>query len=305
MPKIAIVILNWNQAKLTISTIESMLQMKHINFNYQIVLVDNGSSDNSINQFNLQYGNNTNIKIIQSRINQGYSGGNNLGINWAIKNKFDYILIANNDIRVDQNFLEELLSEINKCPKSILAPKIYFEKGYEFHKNRYKKSELGKVLWALGGRIDWDNIYGSNIAIDEVDHGQYDKTAILPNFISGCCFLTPTTLFKEIGLFDKKYFLYLEDADLSVRATQAGYQLKVIPKSKIWHINSGTAGAASKLQDYFISRNRLLFANKYASIRTKIALFRESIKFLLIGRYWQKRGVVDFYLSNFKQGSWK
>lgn len=314
MPKVAIVILNWNQPDLTISTIKSLLKINHSGFNYQVILVDNASTDNSVSKIkrfiqssevrNLPAGK-AGFKLVISPSNLGYAGGNNLGISYAIKNNFSHILVANNDIRVNPNFLEKLLLEIKNKPRSIVAPKIYFEKGYEFHQNRYKKSELGKVLWALGGRIDWQNIYGSNIAIDEVDHGQHDKHLPDPDFISGCCFLVTTKFFKEVGLFDSRYYLYMEDVDLSVRAKKNKYQLIIVPDSIIWHINSATAKAASNLQDYFITRNRLLFAFLYGSFRTKAALFRESLKFILVGRPWQKRGVIDFYLSNFKQGSWK
>jgi len=97
----------------------------------------------------------------------------------------------------------------------------------------------------------------------------------------------------------------MEDVDLSVRAKKYGYELKIIPESKIWHINSGSAGAASNLQDYYISRNRILFTFKYASLRTKFAIVRESITHLLFGRPWQKIGIKDFYLQRFKKGSWK
>jgi len=308
MPKIAIIILNWNQPQLTISTIESFLKIKHQNFSCQIVVVDNGSTDNSILKIkkfihSLEIGN-WKLEIIQNKENLGYSGGNNLGIKYALKNNFDYVLVANNDIRVNPNFLQILINEIKINPKQILAPKIYFEKGYEFHKNRYKSSELGKVIWAMGGKIDWGNVYGSNIAIDNVDHGQFDNNLQTPDFISGCCLLTSMELFKDVGLFDKKYYLYLEDIDLSVRASKSGYTLKIIPNSIIWHINSGTAIAASNIQDYFITRNRLLFAYKYAPLKTKLAIFRESIKHLLFGRPWQKIGVRDYYLSKFGQGSW-
>ncbi|PJA51045.1 hypothetical protein CO168_01930, partial [Candidatus Shapirobacteria bacterium CG_4_9_14_3_um_filter_36_12] len=143
MPKIAIIILNWNQPQLTISTIESFLKIEHKLFEYQIILVTN-------QQLKIE---NCKLKIIQYSANLGYSGGNNLGIKYALKNNFDYVLVANNDIRVNPNFLQILINEIKINPKQILAPKIYFEKGYEFHKNRYKSSELGKVIWAMGGKI--------------------------------------------------------------------------------------------------------------------------------------------------------
>lgn len=293
MPKIAVVILNWNQPKLTLTTINSILQIKHTHFEYKIILVTN-------TKLNIK----PDIFQILTKDNLGFTGGNNLGINYALKNNFDYILIANNDIRVDANFLEKLLSEIKLQPKSIVAPKIYFEKGYEFHKNRYQKSDLGNVIWAMGGKIDWNNIYGSNIAIDEVDKGQYDKNPPIPDFISGCCFLASSKFFQQVGHFDEKYYLYMEDVDLSLRAVKAGYTIIIVPNSKIWHINSGTAGAATNIQDYFITRNRLLFAFKYGSLKTKMAIFRESLKHLLFGRPWQKIGIKDYYLSKFGQGSW-
>jgi GT2 family glycosyltransferase len=157
----------------------------------------------------------------------------------------------------------------------------------------------------MGSQIDWNNIYGSNFGIDEVDHGQFDHRNLHPDFISGCCFLVNKDFFKTVGLFDDKFYLYLEDADLSQRAKKLGYHLKIVPQSVIWHLNSGSSGAASPLHDYFLTRNRLIFSSRYASLRTKFAVFRESVKHLLIGRQWQKIAVKDFYLGRLGKGSWK
>lgn len=304
MPKVAIVILNWNTLELTKITIESFLQINTKGYQYQIVLVDNGSKAECIDGLERLYKKNKKITIIKSLTNEGYAEGNNIGIRWSLKNNFEYIMIANSDIRVEPDFLNKLFSKVSKNPKLFVAPKIYFEKGYEFHKDRYSKSELGKVIWAMGGKIDWNNIYASNIAIDEVDHGQYNQQIPAPDFISGCCFLVNSKIFNEIGMFDRKYFLYMEDVDFSVRAKEHGYILNIEPKSIIWHINSGSAGAASNLQDYFISRNRIMFTFAHATLRTKFAIFRESIGHLLFGRPWQKIGVRDYYLSRFEKGSW-
>lgn len=305
MKNIAIIILNWNTTELTKITIESFFKINHKEFNYQIILVDNGSKPECINELEKIYGKNKQVTIIKSTTNQGYAEGNNIGIRWALKQKYEYIMIANSDIRVDSEFLNILFNKIKDNPKLFLAPKIYFEKGYEYFKDRYTTGQSGNVLWAIGGKIDWDNIYASNIAIDEVDTGQYDKNTPIPDFISGCCFLVHSEMFKNIGLFDHRYFLYMEDVDLSVRASRQGYQLQIIPESMIWHINSGSAGAASNLQDYFISRNRILFSFSYAKLRTKFAIFRESLHHLIFGRQWQKKGIQDFYLSKFEKGSWK
>lgn len=302
---IAIVILNWNQPDLTIETISSILKIKASIFSYHIYLVDNASSDNSYQKIQTLYKNNSQITLLKTKSNLGYSGGNNYGIKKALLKKYDYILVANNDITVSVDFLEKLLIVSQKNPDSILFPKIYFAPGYEYHHDRYQKSELGKVIWALGGKIDWDNVYASNIAIDEVDRGQYDQEKLKIDFISGCCLLISSDIFKKIGFFDDRYFLYLEDVDFSQRAIRAGYKLKLVPESIIWHLNSASSSPDSHLQNYFISRNRLLFGYKYAPLKTKLALFRESIRFLFSSDYWRKTAVKDYYLGRFGQGSWQ
>lgn len=305
IPKIALIILNWKQPQLTIDTLDSILKAKTRGFTYHIYLVDNGSPDDSLKQFNLKYKNNKNISIVDSGANLGYAGGNNYGLREALKNKFDYYLIANNDILVDPMFMQELFDSSQKYPNSVLTPKIYFAPGFEYHKDRYQKKDIGNVIWSVGGQIDWNNIYASNIGIDEVDKGQYDLKQPQIDFISGCCFLISKEIIEKIGIFDERYYLYMEDSDLTQRALKAGYELRLVPKSKIWHCNSGSSKPGSSLQDYFITRNRLIFGFKYASLRTKFALFRESIRFLFTGSSWRKRGVIDFYTGRFGKGSWQ
>lgn len=302
---VAIIILNWNQPDLTIKTISSFLKISSQKFSYHIYLVDNASTDDSYKNLKSLFKNSPKITLLKTKSNLGYAGGNNFGINKALLNKYDYYLIANNDILVASDFLEKLINAGQKNPKSILFPKIYFAPGFEYHKDRYKKSERGKVIWAVGGKIDWNNIYGTNIGIDEVDKGQYDQSDFKVDFISGCCLLIPQKVFKEIGFFDPKYFLYLEDVDFSQRAIKQGYKLHLVSDSVIWHLNSASSSPDSHLQNYFITRNRLLFGYKYASLKTKFALFRESIKFLFSNDSWRRTAVKDYYLGRFGKGSWQ
>src|SRR3989344_360711 len=108
-----------------------------------------------------------------------------------------------------------------------------------------------------------------------------------------------------VGMFDDKYFLYYEDADLSMRIKKKGFKIVYVPSSIIWHKNAGSAGGSgSMLQDYYITRNRLLFGFRYAPFRSKLALFRESLSLLFRGRQWQKCGVIDFYLGKLGRGSY-
>jgi len=303
MTQVAVIVLNWKQPKLTLNTIESILKIKHSSFNYKIFLVDNGSPDDSIKIFNQEYKSNKLIKILNTKANLGYAGGNNFGIDYALNNNFDFIVLLNNDVLVDPNFLEELFKETNNY--DILAPKIYFAPGFEFHKDRYQKKDLGKVIWAMGGQIDWNNIYTSNISIDKVDHGQFGKINNKIDFISGCCLMASRQVFKTIGKLDDTYFMYLEDVDFCHRAKMAGFKLACIPKSIIWHLNSGSTSGPGNLQNYFITRNRIYFAYKYAKSRTKFAIFRESLKNLFSKSKWQRQAIIDIYLNKMNKGSWQ
>ena len=139
--------------------------------------------------------------------------------------------------------------------------------------------------------------------VDEVDNGQFEKVE-KTNFASGCCMLVKQEVFEKVGFLDEKFFLYYEDSDLCERVRRSGYSIMYSPKAILWHKNAGSAGGSgSSLQDYYITRNRMLFGFRYASLRSKLALFKESMMILAKGRYWQRRGILDFYLGRFERGS--
>jgi GT2 family glycosyltransferase len=307
MKNVAISLLNFNGKESTLECLRSLNSIKHENFKLTIVVVDNGSSDDSasaILNFCQKLDRQINFKFIQNEKNLGFSGGHNKAVKYALKNEADYVLILNNDTHVDKNFLAELFKVAESDNEiGILSPKIYFASGFEFHKNKYSKSELGKVLWYAGGEMDWANIVGYHRGVDEVDDGQFDKIEEI-ELATGCCMLIKKEVFEKIGSLSNEYFLYYEDADLSVRAKKKSYKIMYVPKSIIWHKNAGSVGGSgSALQDYYITRNRLLFGFRYAPIRSKLALFRESLRLLAKGRQWQKQGIKDFYLREFGKGN--
>lgn len=307
MKHVVISLLNFNGKKNTLECLESLKNIKRDNFRLTTVVVDNASSDGSAERIKHYVSDNKydEIKIIENNKNLGFSGGHNVAIKYALESGADYVLILNNDTYVNSNFLEELLMTAEKNKSiGILSPKIYFASGFEFHKDRYSKSEIGKVLWYGGGEMDWANVIGRNRGVDEVDRGQYDK-AEETEIATGCCILLTKEVVSSVGMFDEKYYLYYEDADLSIRAKRKGFNVFYVPKSIVWHKNAGSAGGSgSILQDYYITRNRLLFGFRYAPIRSKLALFRESLSLFLGGRQWQKRGVIDFYLGRLGRGSY-
>lgn len=304
MKDIFVSVLNFNGKNNTLDCIESLKKINTKNFNLTILAIDNGSSE-KLDLKDESWGN-ISLKVIENKNNLGFSGGHNVGIEYALNNRADYVLILNNDTYVEENFLEKLLSAAEKGGKiGILVPKIYFAPGFEFHKNKYSKQEQGKVFWYAGGEMDWANVIGHHRGVDEVDKGQFNKTEET-QLATGCCMLIKKEVLEKVGIFDEKYFLYYEDADLCIRAKKSGFKIMYVPSSIIWHKNAGSAGGSgSVLQDYYITRNRLVFGTRYAPARAKFALLRESLKILLTGRFWQKKGIADFYLGKFGKGSYK
>ena len=244
------------------------------------------------------------IVVDNSNDNTGYSGGNNKGIRQALAGGAEAVLLLNDDTKVAKLVLIEMLEALKDKQVGMVAPKIYFYPGFEFHKDRYKPKDRGKVIWYAGGQIDWDNCLGVHRGVDEVDVGQYQKKEET-EFATGCAVLIKREVFETTGLYDERYFLYLEDLDLSVRVKKAGFKIVYQPKAIVWHKNAQSSGFGSGLHDYFFTRNRLLFGFEHASFKTKFALVRESIRIFLTGNNWKRRGVLDFYLRKFGKGSWK
>lgn len=303
MKHVVISLLNFKGLKNTLACLASLKNIGIDNFKLTTVVVNNPSKE----EFDFKSDSLEEIPpvVIKNSKNLGFSGGHNVAIKYAVEIKADYVLILNNDTYVDKNFLEELLKVGEQDNKiGISVPKIYFAPGFEYHKDRYSKNERGKVFWYGGGKMDWANVIGHHRGVDEVDKGQYDKTEET-EIASGCCMLIKKEVFENVGLFDDKYFLYYEDSDLSMRARRKGFKIVYVPNSIIWHKNAGSAGGSgSQLQDYYITRNRLMFGFRYAPVRSKLALFRESLSILFRGRQWQKQGVIDFYLRRLGRGSY-
>lgn len=302
MKSLYAIVLNFNGFENTSSCIKSMMKCRiPQGFEFKIVIVDNASRDGSGEKLKKEF---PKAVTFLNDSNLGYSGGNNIGIEYALLQKASYILVINNDTVLTRNAIYEMIVGMRQGKFDAVCPKIYFEKGFEYHKDNYRKEDLGKVFWYAGGEMDWKNVIGYHTGVDQVDRGQYDKSTST-DFITGACFLSKGEVFRRVGLFNENYFLYYEDADLSVRIKSLDYKIGFIPGSIIFHKNAGsTGGSGSSLQDYFITRNRLMFGMRYAPFRTKIALIKESMRIVLAGRVWQKRGVKDFYTHRLGKGTY-
>lgn len=282
MKKVAVIILNFNVKKELLKCIESVQASTYKGVD--IIVVDNHSNVDisySLEKFK-------DLRFIQNKENLGYTGGNNIGIKVALELGVDYCLILNPDTQIDRNCIKNLVKGAEKLNAGIAGPKIYFAGE--------------KRIWHAGGLMDSSNVIGSHRGVDEEDHGQYDNVTEV-DFVSGAAFFVKREVFEKIGYFDENFFLYYEDADFCLRAKKAGFTIYYIPSSLVYHENASSTGLGSPLQDYFITRNRMLYASKHLSLRTKFALLREGVRNL--ANPMRRLALFDFLIGNFGKGSLK
>lgn len=286
-PKVTIIITNWNGWQDTLECLESLYQIKYPN--YDIILVDNNSEDNSILKIKeycegrikikskflkynpnnkpievIEYTNeesenecnsiNKGIILIKNNANYGFAEGNNIGIRYALNSSnSDYVLLLNNDTVVDKKFLEELV-KVSESDTTIgfVSPKTYY---YNFD-NRHD------VINFAGGSLNMFKGQSQSIGANEIDKGQYDKIKTV-EYGEGSCLLIKREVLEKIGLFDTKYFAYWEEADLCTRGHKAGYRSIYVPKAKIWHKVSASTDDPTKL--YYYTRNKFWFMQKYSN----------------------------------------
>lgn len=294
--KIAIVTVDYNEHEHTFELLDSLSLINKIGEVLTIV-VDNGSKVPLLLKKVEAY---KNTILLPTGINLGFAGGYNRGMKYAMSWGADFVFVLNNDTLVrDQDILAKLLEVFSDNKNAgIVSPKIYFAPGFEFHKDRYQKKDIGRVLWYAGGSINWKNVYSEHRGLDEVDRGQYDMIE-KTGFISGCSFMIKREALLRAGYFDERFFAYFEDTDLIARLMKAGFEPWYCGQANIYHKVSQTAGIGSAFTDYLLTRNRLYLGFRYVGFKTKLALIREAIKQLVCGRPAQKKGIIDFVLRRF------
>ena len=246
--KVAVIIVNWKKYDITSSCIESILNST--NSNFKIILVDNESDNKKVKNFKYR----NEIKIIQNKKNEGFSKANNIGIDYALKNNFDYTILINNDTIVEKNLIEVLLKTAQAKNFSVVQPLIL----------KYN----GKEIWNAGGRINY--FFGNFITRKKVGNS-LNSSHELTEWLSGCCCLFKTKIFKEIGKLDESFFAYYEDVDFSLRLKKHGYKIGFTSKTHIYHYesfssisNNSKGGKLSPYIHYLNIRNHILILKKHS-----------------------------------------
>jgi len=285
MSNSSIVVLQYNESAATIRCLESLKELDH--HGWRAVIVDNASQPEHLHNIKQWLSNqdSEHFQLIANPENLGYSGGNNVGIEYALKHGADYVVLLNNDVELKYDTLSQLVEVAEQNPGAgIIAPALIDEDGHMTY--------AGKISW-LRTELPLSSTPPPRPLLER---GFY---------LSGACLLIKRQVFQTISTLDEGFFLYFEDVDLSWRMKKQGWKILYEPAAVVWHKVAQSSGVGSGLNDYFLTRNRILFALRYAGVRAKLAVIRESVRLLITGRNWQKKGVIDFYLGRFGRGSWK
>lgn len=266
LPQVAIIVLNWNGLNDTLECLESL---SHLDYPfYEVIVVDNDSTDGSVPAIRARC---PDVVIIETGENLGYTGGNNVGIRYALECGADYVLLLNNDTVVEPAFLRLLVDAAEAEPAvGIAGPTIYYH-------------ERPDVIWSAGGAIDWQRGSTRMVGLDEQDGGQFGQVPRTVDFVTGCAMLVGRAVLEQAGLLDERFFAYYEETEWCVRATRAGFQIVHVPPAHIWHKISPAAQADSPLVHYYMTRNRLLFMKATgAGLRAWLhTLFAEYLRTLM------------------------
>lgn len=265
-PKIYVILLNYNGYKDTLECVKSLKKVNYNNLN--IVVVDNASTDDSDSILS----NNKEFVYLKADKNEGFAKGNNIGIEYAISNRAEYILLLNNDTIVEEDFLNQMISIFYEEERiGIVGSKILY----------YPQKD---VIWYGGGYVDWFNFVGLNDGKGIKDNGNYDKVSEV-SFITGCCMLIKTEVILKVGYLPEEYFMYYEDVEFCINVSDAGYRLVYNPKSIIYHkVSVSSGGEDSPFTLKWLTRNKIIFMEKY---RYKV----RNSKYL--------RAYIYFYLTRF------
>lgn len=245
-PKVIVLILSYNGKYLLEDALNSYLKNDYAN--YQILVIDNGSYDGTVDYVNENY---KNVFVRRIEKNRGYSGGFNFGLNIAFNEMdADYALITNNDVVADKDIISELVKvAVTDVKIGFTTGKVYF-------------NEKKDTLQTVGMSYDPVRLNGGHIGNQEVDKGQYDE--VTERYFADDVFtMVNKNLYTEVGGYDPEFVLQAEQFDWQMRAKEKGYKIMFTPHAKLWHKESMTIGKHSPTKLYYDARNPMIVLMKY------------------------------------------
>lgn len=288
MKKVSIVTVNFNQSVITEDLLESIEKLNSYK-NIQIIVVDNASIANPLPEWSLKY---PQVIFIRSEANLGFAGGNNLGIKQATG---DYLFLVNNDTEFTPGLVEKLVQVMDANPKAgMISPMIKY----------YSDKQL--IQYAGYTPMNYYTCRNSCIGLKQKDVGQYDHITGPTAYCHGAAMMIRKDAIDKAGLMNENFFLYYEEVDWCERIIKAGYKAWVCTEALIYHKESVSVGKKSKLKEYFMNRNRILFIRRNAPFG-KMLIFYIYFLFLVVPRNliaYLKSGNRNFILMLFNAIWW-
>jgi GT2 family glycosyltransferase len=230
MKTLAVVVLSWNGAALTLDTLRS-LEACHVPESWRLrtLVVDNASTDGSPERVREAF---PGVELLALAENRRFAGGNNEGLRRALDGGADAVMLLNNDVVADPKLIEKLLAALDEQPQAgAAAPLIYFAPPTD-------------RIWYGGGHCRPWLAHSSHRGLRTRDHGQY-RSIEDTGYLTGCCLLATAEAWRKVGLLDERYFIYAEDADWCLRARAAGFRLLFVPTARLWHRVSASSANAT------------------------------------------------------------
>lgn len=244
---IYIVVLNWNGWKDTLDCLASLAKLDYPR--YEVVVVDNGSTDGSEEKIRDAY---PSVTVLQTGANLGFAGGNNVGIRYAMEQGADYVWLLNNDTVVDREALKALVTEAESGDAvGMVGSKILYH-------------DAPGRIWFAGGEVNTRTGRTRHAGMNEVDSIRWNAPRDV-DYASGCSMLVSRGIVEDIGLMDEIFFMYFEDLDWCARARNSGWRIRYQPKSQVWHKVSQSSRFRSSNMRYQFSRSSIFYARKHGS----------------------------------------
>jgi len=242
-PKVAIVTLNWNGKDHLNYFLPTVRYQSYENF--ETIFVDNGSTDESLAFVSENY---PEIKILELGENKGYAIGMNCGIKKALELDAEYILITNNDVKLDSNIIEEGIK------LAIKDKKIGYISGKIYNLND------PKIFQYAGGRISKGPKKGQNRGKGEKDVGQYEMIEDF-EFMDDVCVLASSEMIRKIGAYNEDFFFDFEETEWNIRIRNGNFRIVYNPRMKVWHRLHGSTGGNrfQPIPEYYHWRGKIIF----------------------------------------------
>jgi GT2 family glycosyltransferase len=242
--------LNWNGKQWLGDCVSSALAMNYPNF--RVVVVDNGSTDDSVNLVRKRF---PQVHVIQNKQNLGYPAGFNVGMAYAHVCGAEYFLLVNNDTVIDSGALRALVATAeSKDRAGFVSGKVYFH-------------DRPTILQTVGKTLDPVFWSGHDIGENEKDGGQFDMVEER-DFLDDIYILVSKQLYEDVGGYDPQLFLQCEGFDWQIRAKKKSWRLYFTPEAKIWHRSGQSMGGrGSPISEYYFVRNHLIVVAKHGGGR--------------------------------------